>query len=199
MKVNYLAKFRKAVRGRVAVFIDVANLEQSVKTLWVNAQEIPEEFQYYRVNQLRWCIDYQSLKKFFGCNCCLQEIYFYSPRFGASNHEKFLTFVKNAGFRLITKPLKKYLDHSKENPHRKANFDVEIAVDAMRFEDNYDTFILFSGDCDFEYLIKILQAMGKTCLIFSTRGCVAKELLRVSDYYFDIFRFRKRILRIRNK
>ena len=64
-------------------------------------------------------------------------------------------------FKLITKPLKEYIDHIPETPHRKANFDVEIAVDSTFLLNSFDTLILFSGDCDFEYLIKFLRGLGK--------------------------------------
>ena len=48
----------------------------------------------------------------------------------------------------------------------KCNFDVEMAVDAMRFKDDYDTIALFSSDSDFSYLISFLRQKGKKIILF---------------------------------
>lgn len=95
-----------------------------------------------------------------------------------------------------TKFIKEFNDHTEECPHRKANFDVEIAVDATFELNNYDTFILFSGDSDFEYLFEFLRKQNKITIVFSRSGHVAKELPKVSTYYFDIVHFRKNLLKI---
>ena len=36
----------------------------------------------------------------------------------------------------------------------KGNLDVELTIDAMHNKNSYDTFLLFSGDSDFEAQIK---------------------------------------------
>ena len=77
-----------------------------------------------------------------------------------------------------------------------ANFDIEIAVDATFTLKDYDTFILFSGDCDFEYLLKFLRGQSKTTIVFSRSGHVARELPPACNHYFDIADFRNEILRI---
>lgn len=63
----------------------------------------------------------------------------------------------------------------------------------------YDTLILFSGDCDFEYLLKFLRGKNKIAVVFSRTGHVAKELPPASSYYFDIVDFRFEILKITPK
>ena len=119
---------------------------------------------------------------------------------GSDSHQKFRYFLKKSlDFKLITKPLKEYEDHTLEVPHRKANFDVEIAVDSTFSIDDFDTLILFSGDCDFEYLIRFLRGQGKIIIGFSRSGHVAKELPPVLSHYFDIANFRSVFLRIRPK
>jgi uncharacterized LabA/DUF88 family protein len=103
---------------------------------------------------------------------------------------------KNLKFKLITKPLKEYEDHTTEVPHRKANFDVEIAVDSVFNMNEFDTFILFSGDCDFEYLVKFLRGKGKIAVGFSRSGHIAKELPPALSHYFDIANFRSIFLQV---
>lgn len=199
MTNDYLKKLKSCIKGRTVVFIDAANLERSVQAIWVNPKDIPDELKKYPADELSWRVDYQKLKFFFEGICNLQNISFYSPRFGTESHSKFLSFLAIVGFQLYTKPLKEYNDHSADHPHRKANFDVEIAVDATYFLNNYDTFILFSGDCDFEYLLKFLRGRNRITIVFSRTGHIAKELPPASNYYFDIIDFRNEILRVQLK
>ena len=97
---------------------------------------------------------------------------------------------------MARKPLKIYADHSDEHPHRKANFDVEISVDAVANLNQFKTMILFSGDSDFVYLLNFLKENGKRVILFSRKGHVAKELFSAIDCYFDIVDFRHYFLRI---
>jgi len=141
-------------------------------------------------------VDYKKLESFFKEIGNLKKINFYSANFESESHNRFLTFLKHLGLKLKTKSLKEYTDHTPERPHRKANFDVEIAVDATFTLKDYDTFILFSGDCDFEYLLKFLRGQSKTTIVFSRSGHVARELPPACNHYFDIADFRNEILRI---
>lgn len=201
MEDNYfLGKLKKALKGRIYIFIDAANLERSVKDMWVNPKDIPDELKKYRAEELCWRVDYEKLKKFFSKLGSVGKIGFYSADFENENHGKFLTFLKRTlKFDLATKILKQYDDHTAEHPHRKANFDVEIAVDAAYSLNEYDSFILFSGDCDFEYLLKFLRGKNKITFVFSRTGHIAKELPPASNYYFDIVDFRHFLLRIEVK
>ena len=72
-------------------------------------------------------------------------------------------------FNIATTPHDKTVDDSNFNIElgvndgkRKCNFDVEMSVDIINNKDNFDTLVLFSGDSDFEYLIKNLSKVGKT-------------------------------------
>ena len=152
------------------------------------------------VDTLRWSIDYEKLNNFFKTIGVFQGIRFYTAEFIGDGHHKFRYFLdKNLKFKLVTKPLKEYEDHTLEVPHRKANFDVEIAVDSVFSMGNFDTLILFSGDCDFEYLIKFLRGNGKIVVGFSRSGHVAKELPPALSHYFDIANFRSIFLKISAK
>jgi len=200
MSNQYLEKLKTAIKGQTFVYIDAANLERSVQDMWVNPKDIPDALKNYPAENLRWRIDYQKFNDFFQSICNLKEIKFYSANFATDSHKKFLWFLsKILKFKLETKPLKEYIDHTPELPHRKANFDVEIAVDATHKLEKYQTFILFSGDSDFEYLLKFLRGQGKITIIFSRTGHVAKELPPASNYYFDIIDFRNELLKVEIK
>lgn len=194
---EYESKIKKVVKNRTVIFIDAANLEQSVKSMFVRPDDIPEDLKHLQAESLRWSIDYKKLKNFFESIGDLQQVTFYTPEFDNDGHRNFRYFLdKGLGFKLSTKPLKQYNDHTEEKPHRKANFDVEIATDATFLMDDYDTFILFSGDCDFEYLIKFLRGNGKIVIGFSRSGFIAKELPPALSHYFDIANFRSIFMRI---
>lgn len=191
----YIEKLKRAIRGRVYIFIDAANLERSVQDMKVNERDSQE----IGVNngELIWRVDYKKFKEFFNGICDRRIIRFYSPMFDSEPHRKFLSFIgKGLSFDLKTKPLKEYDDHTKDYPHRKANFDVEIAVDSTFELNKYDTLILFSGDCDFEYLLKFLRSHRKRVIVFSRSGHIAKELPPAANKYFDVVYFRKNLLRI---
>lgn len=197
---HYQDKLKDSLKDSVVVFIDAANLEQSVKSMWVNPKDIPDEFKKHQSDELCWRIDYKKLRDFFASVCELKKIKFYSARFDNEPHNRFLGFLKKAlRFKLETKALKEYSDHTPDEPHRKANFDVEIAVDAVHTLQDYRTFVLFSGDCDFEYLLKFLRGQNKITIVFSRSGHIAKELPPASNHYFDIADFRDKFLKIEPK
>ncbi|MFA5127556.1 MAG: NYN domain-containing protein [Patescibacteria group bacterium] len=197
---NYTEKLKSALKKRVYIYIDAANFERSVQDMWVNSKDIPNDLKNNLAGELRYRIDYLKVKEYFAGISDSKEIKFYSADFGDEKHAKFLWFLKKVlKYKLETKPLKEYLDHTPEAPHRKANFDVELAVDATYNLDKYDTLVLFSGDCDFEYLIKFLKGHGKVVIVFSRAGHVAKELPPASSYYFDIVDFRQELLKIEPK
>lgn len=140
----------KFIKGKVCVFIDAANLEQSVKSLG-------------------WWVDYKKLYEYFNKNRNLEGIWHYCPRFEDERQDRFFTVLKKAGYKLVTKHLKVITQLDKERGDvRKANFDVEITVDALLLSEAYDTLVLFSGDSDFDYLIKTLKNKGKKIIVISS-------------------------------
>ncbi|GEM_PF-1197279 len=194
---EYEEKLKSIVKGKTAVYIDVANLEQSIKDMFVRPDDVPDNLKHLPSGVLRWSVNYKKLNDFFKTIGNFQGVRFYTAAFDGEGHHKFRYFLdKNLKFKLITKPLKEYEDHTTEAPHRKANFDVEIAVDAVFGMKGFDTFILFSGDCDFEYLVKFLRGNGKVAVGFSRSGHIAKELPPALSHYFDIANFRSVFLEV---
>lgn len=209
LKDKLAEKLIREMRDRVAVYIDAANLEKSVQALGLTPPKHFRKGMSWRGNPSLWQVDYKKLRQFFRLNAKLASISFYSARFGTKSHDRFLTFLKNNGYRLVTKPVKtifgggrkvtcEQCGYKKEIPdERKANFDVEISADAVSWINEYDTFVLFSGDSDFVYLFNFLKRQGKRVIVLSRRGHVAYEL-RISkdiDCYEDIWKLRDKLLR----
>lgn len=164
--------------GKVAIFIDAANIELSAKDLGLK-------------------IDYKKLMIHFAKSGQIVYTGFYTVRFENKAHDGFLTVLKRTGYTLVTKPLKIIRSKTPESGHlRKANFDVEIAVDAVVRIDDYDTMVLFSGDSDFAYLVKTLRRKSKKVVVVSLKYHVAKELIESADYYFDLRKIKQVIKRL---
>jgi uncharacterized LabA/DUF88 family protein len=155
------------LKGKTAVFIDAANIELSAK-------------------DLQFRIDYQKLKEFLERQGEIIYLGFYTVRFETKPHDNFLTVLKKLGYKLVTKPVKIIKKEKHQSHVRKANFDVEIAVEAMKRVNQYESLVLFSGDSDFEYLLKELKKQGKKVFVVSLKYHIAKELIRSADYYFDL-------------
>lgn len=165
--------------GKVFVFIEAANLEQSAKSLG-------------------WWVDYKRLYRYFRDNMELGSIRFYCARFGAAGQNKFFIVLKRIGFKLVSKPIKIIKDKGKV-VERKANFDVEIALDAFLLLDRYSTLFLFSGDSDFDYLVRLLRARGKRVIVVSTKYHISKELVGSCDKYINLKKLRPYFERFKKK
>ena len=110
-------------RGRVAIFIDGSNL-------------------FYAALQLGIEIDYTKLLCRLTAGSRLFRAFFYTGVDRTNEKQQgFLLWMRRNGYRVIAKDLVQLPDGSK-----KANLDVEIAVDMMALVGFYDTAILVSGD-----------------------------------------------------
>ncbi len=169
-------ELKRLTKGKVAVFIDAANLELSAK-------------------DRGWKVDYRKLYKWLKEADKLKYIGFFTVRFNNKSHDAFLTILKKTGYKLVTKPLKVIKNKSKAGHTRKANFDVEIAVEAMKQLSSFDTMILFSGDSDFDYLLKELKRASKRVIVVSTKYHISRELIKRADTYVDLRKIKKLIER----
>lgn len=161
--------------SKTAIFIDAANLELSAKSK-------------------DWKVDYKKLRSWLESQYKIVYLGFFTARFETKEHNGFLTFLKKNGYSLVTKPLKHLLD--KERHHlRKANFDVEIAVESIKRSNDYKTFVLFSGDSDFDYLIKELKRQSKETIVVSMKYHVSRELIESADQYIDLRKIKKEVVR----
>lgn len=102
----------------------------------------------------------------------------------------FRAALTNLGYRCVTKEVKNY------GGAQKANLDVELTVDALLKKDLYDTFVLFSGDNDFTYLVSTLNTLGKKTIVVSA-GVIGNELRNEADLYVDYGEIRSQVEKVR--
>ena len=99
------------------------------------------------------------------------------------------------GYIVRKKKVKFIKDSNREKGgFHKGNLDVELTIDAVHNRDNFQSFVLFSGDSDFEALIKYMKKYRKNCVVISTKGHVSIELLKQAKF-LDLKRL-KRIFQI---
>src|SRR5690606_26331881 len=92
------------------------------------------------------------------------------------------------GFRVVTKPLKRFADGS-----IKANVDIEMTLDIMEMLERLDVVVLVSGDGDFQRLVEVVQARGVRVEVVSVGQSTASQLRNASDKFIDIQSILQRI------
>jgi uncharacterized LabA/DUF88 family protein len=150
-------------RGVVAVFIDGNNLFHAAR--------------FHNVD-----IDYNKLLRvLLGDGRLLRAFFYTGVDAGAERQQGFLLWMRRNGFRVVQKELKTFYDGT-----RKANLDVEIAVDMLSLAGKYDTAVLVSGDEDFVYAVNAVAYKGCRVEVAGFRSNSAPKLIDVADYFIDL-------------
>ena len=161
-----MIKAQKIKKKKIAIFIDAANFEISLKSSGLSA-------------------DYRKLLNWAGKDGKIVLLRYYSPTFGTKGQNRFFSFIKNLGFKIITKNIKIIKRQGKKSQN-KANFDVEITFDTAIRIGQFDKLILFSGDSDFVYLISELQKRGVSATVISPQWRTARELRKQANEFIDL-------------
>ncbi len=140
---------------------------------------------FYTQKKLGWSLDWVKIKDYLGKILEVLEYRYYTGiKQNDEKMPKFLKYLDAIGFNPITKPLKKIRVSSEENAYLvsksgfiyKANFDVEITADVLLNKAGLDEIVLFSGDSDFEYLVKKLKDRGQKTRIIASKSTVSWKL-----------------------
>ena len=111
----------------------------------------------------------------------LRAFFYTGVDIGAERQQGFLLWMRRNGFRVIQKQLKTFYDGT-----RKANLDVEIAVDMLSLAGRYDTAVLVSGDEDFVYAVNAVAYKGCRVEVAGFRSNTAPRLIDVADFFIDL-------------
>jgi uncharacterized LabA/DUF88 family protein len=150
-------------RDRVAIFIDGSNL-------------------FYAALQLGIEVDYAKLlAKLIGDRRLLRA-YFYTGVDSTNDKQQgFLMWMRRNGYRVVSKELVQFPDGSK-----KANLDVEIAVDMVTLAKHCNAIVLLSGDGDLAYAVNTVAYAGVQVELVSLRSMTSDLLVNVCDRYIDL-------------
>jgi uncharacterized LabA/DUF88 family protein len=151
------------MRGKIAIFIDGNNLFHAARSVGVE-------------------IDYAKFLNFLRGNSPLLRAFFYTGvDEKAERQQGFLLWMRRNGYRVVEKELKTYADGTK-----KANLDVEIAVDMLSLADKYETAVLVSGDEDFAYAINAVAYKGVRVELAGFRSNTSPRLIDVADQFIEL-------------
>ncbi len=99
----------------------------------------------------------------------------------AEDEKSFFEALNNLGIETKTKDLQIFFGGSK-----KADWDVGLAVDAIRFAAKVDAVILASGDGDFVPLVEYLKFMGTQVEVITFGRSASGKLREVADDFIDM-------------
>ncbi len=153
-----------ALKGKTLVLIDWANV-----------------FHAQRKNG--WNVDTRKLFSLFKDHQEVQDIVLFH---GTDEHAKSASFLKaqsTIGYRIVTKAVKKVpvtVDHEgrplpKPILRRKCDFDVEIAKEILLNLDQFQGFVLVSGDGDYAPIFDVLRERRKQAILVFPKGGMGRE------------------------
>lgn len=148
---------------RVGVFIDVQNMYYSAKNLFgakVNFGNIVKEATAGRklIRAIAYVVSTESKEE-----------------------QPFFDALYNLGIETKDKPLQIFWGGEK-----KADWDVGLAVDAIRFSTNLDAIVLVGGDGDYVPLVEYLRGHGKQVEVISFGGTTSAKLIDAADDFIDL-------------
>ncbi|BCX14053.1 MAG: NYN domain-containing protein [Candidatus Dojkabacteria bacterium] len=158
---------------RVAVLVDVQNLYYSAKHLY-SAR-----------------INFKNLLKLSVKNRLLTRAIAYVITSEENAKEKeFFDAVNQAGFEVKEKELQTFLGGAK-----KGDWDLGIAMDAIRLGNKVDSIILASGDGDYVPVVNYLQqALGCLVEVIAFKKTTSKNLIEIADDFINIEDHKKSLL-----
>lgn len=165
----------------------------------------------YTQKKLGWNLDWEKVRNYLNDHWDILEIIYYTGvKEGDDKMRGFLTYLSHLGFKTSTKNLKIIKigpDHPLYKIHHyremyKSNFDVEMTTDILSElltgKDNVEQIkqvVLFSGDSDFNYLIKKLSGYGIETVVMASKRMLAWELKFSAVKYVKLEELREGLAR----
>lgn len=148
---------------RVAILIDVQNLYYSARNLY----------------QAR--VNFGAILKTGVANRGLIRAFAYVVRTKTGEEKPFFEALIKLGIETRVRDLQEFYGGLK-----KADWDVGIAVDAIRISPSVDTVVLVSGDGDFLQLIDYLKNQGKRVEVIAFGQTASAKLKEGADEFIDV-------------
>ena len=149
---------------RVGVFVDVANMYHSAKNLF----------------QRR--VDFGKILKEAVSGRKLIRAIAYAIKTKTGEEESFLEALDKQGFEVRIKDLQIFLSGVK-----KADWDVGMAIDAIRIAPKLDVVVLVTGDGDFLPLVRFLRDhLGCIVEVMAFQKTCSSKLIEEADDFIDL-------------
>ncbi len=156
---------------RIGVFIDVQNLYHSARNIYKTR------------------VDFNQILKTATGNRKLIRAFAYVIKTKTQEERAFFDALSNIGIEIREKDLKEFFGGAK-----KADWDVGLAVDAIRTSSNLDTIVIVSGDSDFVPLVEYLKNHGKRVEVIAFGKTTGHELIAIADEFINLDLNAKRYL-----
>jgi uncharacterized LabA/DUF88 family protein len=148
---------------RIAVLVDVQNMYYSAKNLY------GRKVNFGRI--LSAAVSKRRLVRAFA----------YVIKADVKEEKNFFEALENIGYEVKAKDLQIFYGGAK-----KGDWDVGIAMDALRIASKVDCVVLVSGDGDFTELLKHLKSMGCRVEIMSFPQTTSSKLIEEADSFTEI-------------
>lgn len=106
---------------------------------------------------------------------------FYHVKVDPAREAGFIQRIRSMGYEVRTKQVKIYPDGKK-----KADMDVDIAIDAVCLADKVDVVCILSGDGDYLPLVHYLKSQGVKVEAMAFEICTSRSLKDAVDEFFPI-------------
>lgn len=148
---------------RVAVFIDAQNLYHSAKNLYKRK------------------VNFENVLKESVANRKLIRATAYVITSESGEEQSFFEALEKLGIETKTKDLQVFSGGAK-----KADWDVGLAIDAIKASSKVDAVVIASGDGDFVPLVDYLKTIGCQVEVISFQKSSSSKLLEVCDDFIDM-------------
>jgi uncharacterized LabA/DUF88 family protein len=149
---------------RVGIFIDTQNIYHSAKNLYHTKANFGA-----------------ILKEALNDRILVRAIAYVATTEGGEE-KAFFGALEKAGIETRTKPLQIFAGGAK-----KANWDIDLAMDAVKLAPRLDTIIIISGDGDFRSLVEYLKnTHGTQVEVVSFGKSSSAKLIEVADDFLDL-------------
>jgi len=157
---------------RIAVLVDVQNLYYSARNLY-NSH-----------------LSYKTLLKIAVKNRILTRAIAYVIRTPQSVEESFFEAINTAGFEVKEKDLQIFGDGA-----MKGDWDLGIAMDAIRIGNKVDSIVLVSGDGDYVPVVNYLQqSLGCLVEVLAFKKSANNKLMEIVDDFTDLDEYKSILL-----
>ncbi len=156
---------------RVGVFIDTQNMYYSARNLFkrkVNFKNIVDDAVASRklIRAMAYVVGTESKEE-----------------------QPFFEALRSAGIETREKPLQEF-----SSGHKKADWDVGLAIDVVQMLDTLDVVVIVSGDGDFQPLVNYVLAKGRMVELMAFGETTSSALQKVVHDYTDLSQNKKRYL-----
>lgn len=156
---------------RVGIFVDVQNMYYSAKNLYDSK------------------VDFTNLLNKAVQNRKLIRALAYVIKADTPDESNFFEALENIGYEVRIKELKTYYGGAK-----KGDWDMGIAIDALKIAPKIDAAVLVTGDGDFQVLAEHLKAQGVRVEVMAFGKSTAKELREEANNFIDMDDNKERFL-----